>query len=78
MPLATGVVEAISVKPLDTPDQYANTHRGSLKIGDDWFSFGIMKDTTTTEIYTAVDRSYLQKIHRRHHPRGGAQKGGKR
>lgn len=33
---------------------------------------------STTEIYTAVDRSYLQKIHRRHHPRGGVQKGGTR
>jgi len=36
------------------------------------------RSLTTTEIYTAVDRSYLQKIHRRHHPRGGAQKGGTR
>ena len=52
MPLATGVVEAISVKPLDTPDQYANTHRGSLKIGDDWFSFGTMKNGKAGEIYT--------------------------
>ena len=34
------------------------------------------RSLTTTEIYTAVDRGYLQKIHRRHHPRGGSQKGG--
>ncbi len=34
------------------------------------------RSLTTTEIYTAVDRSYLQRIHRRHHPRGGSKKGG--
>jgi integrase/recombinase XerD len=33
---------------------------------------------TTTEIYTAVDRGYLQQIHRRHHPRGGGKKGARR
>jgi integrase/recombinase XerD len=32
------------------------------------------RSLTTTEIYTAVDRGYLQGIHRRHHPRGDAQK----
>jgi integrase/recombinase XerD len=32
------------------------------------------RSLTTTEIYTAVDRGYLQGIHRRHHPRGHAQK----
>jgi integrase/recombinase XerD len=35
------------------------------------------RSLTTTEIYTAVDRGYLQQIHRRHHPRGGGKKGGK-
>lgn len=36
------------------------------------------RSLATTEIYTGVDRGYLQQIHRRHHPRGGRTKGGPR
>ena len=46
MPLATGTVEAVSLKPLNAPDQYENTHRMSVKIGDDWFSFGSTKGSS--------------------------------
>lgn len=33
------------------------------------------RSLTTTEIYTAVDATYLRQVHRRHHPRGSAAKG---
>lgn len=33
------------------------------------------RSLTTTEIYTAVDATYLRQIHRKHHPRGSASKG---
>jgi integrase/recombinase XerD len=33
------------------------------------------RSLTTTEIYTAVDATYLRQIHRKHHPRGSAAKG---
>lgn len=47
-----GVVEAISVKELASPDQYENTHRGNIKIGDDWYSMGSFKNGKAGEIYT--------------------------
>jgi integrase/recombinase XerD len=33
------------------------------------------RSLTTTEIYTAVDATYLRQIHRKHHPRGSTAKG---
>ncbi len=33
------------------------------------------RSLTTTEIYTAVNATYLRQIHRKHHPRGSAAKG---
>jgi len=52
MPVMKGVVEAISVKELAAPDQYENTHRGNIKIGDDWYSMGAFKNGKAGEIYT--------------------------
>lgn len=48
MPIAQGRIEAISVKELNAPDQYDNTHRlGVLLEGNDkWFSFGSNKGGT--------------------------------
>lgn len=43
MPATTGVVEAVSVKQLPQPDRFENTHRVSIKVGEDWFSLGASK-----------------------------------
>ena len=43
MPHLSGSIEAISVKPLAQPDNYGNTFRASIKIGEDWLSYGTLK-----------------------------------
>jgi len=43
MKLIEGVVEAISAKDLPEEDQWGNTHRISLKIGEDWVGLGSAK-----------------------------------
>ena len=42
----TGTIEAVSIKPLPQPDNYGNTFRASLKIGEDWISYGTIKKET--------------------------------
>lgn len=45
----TGKVEAISVKKMDKPDKFENTHRASIKMDDgNWYSLGSMKSDTLT------------------------------
>ena len=46
MPHMTGTIEAVSIKPLPQPDNYGNTFRASLKIGEDWISYGTIKKET--------------------------------
>jgi len=43
MPHITGKIEAISIKEMAKPDNYDNKYRDSMKIGDEWFSFGTTK-----------------------------------
>jgi hypothetical protein len=43
MPALSGVVEAISIKALDEADRFGNLHRCSLKLGEDWVSWGTTK-----------------------------------
>ena len=52
MPAVNAEVEFVSVKELDKPDNYDNTHRASFKIGDDWFSYGTIKRGVAGEIWT--------------------------
>jgi hypothetical protein len=43
MPAITGHVEAISIKALNEPDRFGNLHRCSIKVGEDWVSWGTTK-----------------------------------
>jgi len=43
MPHINGQVEFLSIKELAKPDNYENTHRASIKIGDKWYSYGTIK-----------------------------------
>jgi hypothetical protein len=43
MPALIGVVEAISIKALNEPDRFGNLHRCSIKLGEDWVSWGTTK-----------------------------------
>jgi hypothetical protein len=43
MPALSGIVEVISIKALNEPDRFGNLHRCSIKIGEDWISWGTTK-----------------------------------
>jgi len=43
MPHINGKIEAISIKEMAKPDKYDNKYRDSMKIGEEWFSFGTTK-----------------------------------
>jgi len=43
MPAINGTVEFLSIKEMAKPDNYENTHRASIKIGDSWYSYGTIK-----------------------------------
>jgi hypothetical protein len=43
MPALSGNVEAISIKALNEPDRFGNLHRCSIKVGEDWVSWGTTK-----------------------------------
>jgi hypothetical protein len=43
MPALSGIVEAISIKALNEPDRFGNLHRCSIKVGEDWVSWGTTK-----------------------------------
>ena len=43
MPAVNGKVEFLSIKEMAKPDNYENTHRASIKIGDSWYSYGTIK-----------------------------------
>jgi hypothetical protein len=43
MPALSGNVDAISIKALNEPDKFGNLHRCSIKVGEDWVSWGTTK-----------------------------------
>ena len=43
MPALSGTIEVVSIKPLNQPDRFGNTFRASLKVGEDWISWGGVK-----------------------------------
>ena len=40
MPALSGIIEAVSIKPLNQADRFGNTFRASLKVGEDWIGWG--------------------------------------
>jgi len=52
MPSFNGTVEAISVKPLPDLDKYENTHRATIMIGEDWYTFGAIKNGIQGQLWT--------------------------
>jgi hypothetical protein len=43
MPSIQSVVEAVSIKEMPQPDNYGNTYRANIKVGEDWYSYGAIK-----------------------------------
>jgi hypothetical protein len=67
MPVVTGVVQRVHSKELPAPDQYDNTHRLSIQVGDEWYSVGsnkggsyINKDVRNLEEGYDVEFMYQQ------------------
>lgn len=60
MYIASGVVEALKITKLDTPDKFQNTHKASLKIGDDWVNVSAFKSNRDNLTYQEKDKTWVE------------------
>lgn len=60
MYIASGVVEALKVTKLDTPDKFQNTHKASLKIGDAWVNVSAFKSNRDNLTYQEKDKTWVE------------------
>lgn len=56
MELIQGVVEKILFKDLGEEDQWGNTHRLSIKVGDHWIGFGKKKPNARGDLKVAIKK----------------------
>jgi hypothetical protein len=54
--LIQGVIEKILWKDAGTPDQFGNTHRLSIKVGDSWIGFGKKKANSRGEFKVSIKK----------------------
>ena len=60
MHIASGVVEVVKITKLDTPDKFQNTHKASLKIGDDWVNVSAFKSNRDNLTYQEKDKTWVE------------------
>lgn len=60
MHIASGVVEVVKITKLDTPDKFQNTHKASLKIGDDWVNVSAFKSNRDNLTYQEKDKTWIE------------------
>ena len=60
MYIASGVVEVVKITKLDTPDKFQNTHKASLKIGDDWVNVSAFKSNRDNLTYQEKDKTWIE------------------
>ena len=60
MYIASGVVEVVKITKLDTPDKFQNTHKASLKIGDDWVNVSAFKSNRDNLTYQEKDKTWVE------------------
>ena len=60
MYIASGVIEALKITKLDTPDKFQNTHKASLKIGDDWVNVSAFKSNRDNLTYQEKDKTWVE------------------
>lgn len=60
MYIASGVVEVVKITKLETPDKFQNTHKASLKIGDDWVNVSAFKSNRDNLTYQEKDKTWVE------------------
>ncbi|NCB78631.1 MAG: hypothetical protein EOM41_01265 [Bacilli bacterium] len=60
MHIASGVVEVVKITKLETPDKFQNTHKASLKIGDDWVNVSAFKSNRDNLTYQEKDKTWTE------------------
>jgi len=60
MHIASGVVEVVKITKLETPDKFQNTHKASLKIGDDWVNVSAFKSNRDNLTYQEKDKTWVE------------------
>lgn len=58
--IVSGVIETVKITKLKTPDAYKNTHKASLKIGDDWINVGAYKSTVDSLTTQDANRNWIE------------------
>lgn len=60
MYIASGIVEVVKITKLETPDKFQNTHKASLKIGDDWVNVSAFKSNRDNLTYQEKDKTWVE------------------
>ena len=60
MYIASGVVEVVKITKLETPDKFQNTHKASLKIGEDWVNVSAFKSSRDNLTYQEKDKTWVE------------------
>jgi hypothetical protein len=58
--IVSGVIETVKITKLKTPDSYKNTHKASLKIGDDWINVGAYKSTVDSLTTQDANKNWIE------------------
>lgn len=58
--IVSGVIETVKITKLKTPDSYKNTHKASLKIGDDWINVGAYKSTVDSLTTQDAKKNWIE------------------
>lgn len=58
--IVSGVIETVKITKLKTPDTYKNTHKASLKIGDDWINVGAYKSTVDSLTTQDSNKNWIE------------------
>lgn len=58
--IVSGVIETVKITKLKAPDAYKNTHKASLKIGDDWVNVSAFKSNRDNLTYQEKDKTWVE------------------
>lgn len=58
--IVSGVIETVKITKLKAPDAYKNTHKASLKIGDDWINVGAYKSTVDSLTTQDTNKNWVE------------------
>lgn len=58
--IVSGVIETVKITKLKATDAYKNTHKASLKIGDDWINVGAYKSTVDSLTTQDTNKNWIE------------------